>query len=331
MQTNSQQIHLQHGNGGQETGELIQNLFMKYFRNDIGSSTEDAVLLPMGGKIAFTTDTFVVRPLFFPGGDIGRLAVCGTVNDLLTSGAVPRYLSAAFVLEEGLELDVLEAVIASMEKTAEEAGVYIVTGDTKVVDGQGGLFINTAGIGDATMRPAIHFRDARPGDQLIVTGNLGDHHACIMSQRMNLKNEIVSDAAPLTSLLDTLYAHEIPLHGVRDITRGGLATCLHEITTVNQLGAVICEKQLPINPDVTGLCQILGLDPLHMANEGKMLLAIPKTYAEEAITLLQQCPYGKQAAIIGEFRPENTLTLQTKLGGTRHLLPLIGESLPRIC
>jgi hydrogenase expression/formation protein HypE len=322
---------MQHGNGGQETRDLIQNLFMKYFRNECGSSTEDAIILSTGGKIAFTTDTFVVRPLFFPGGDIGRLAVCGTVNDLLTSGAVPKYISAAFVLEEGLEMNELEAVVASMQRTAEEAGVSIVTGDTKVVDGDGGLFINTAGIGDAVVRSTIRFQDAVPGDRLIVTGTLGDHHACIMSKRMGITNQISSDAAPLGTLLDTLYAHQISIHGVRDITRGGLATCLHETLSVNQLGAVIQESEIPVNPDVAGLCQILGLDPLYMANEGKMLLAIPPQYADEAITFLQQCPYGQQAAIVGEIRNEPSLTLQTRLGAMRRLLPLIGESLPRIC
>jgi hydrogenase expression/formation protein HypE len=322
---------MQHGNGGQETGDLIQNLFMKYFRNDSGSSTEDAVILPTGGKIAFTTDTFVVRPLFFPGGDIGRLAVCGTVNDLLTSGAVPKYISAAFVLEEGLGLDELEAVVASMQRTAEEAGVCIVTGDTKVVEGDGGLFINTAGIGDAMLRSPIRFQDAVQGDQLIVTGTLGDHHACIMSKRMGITNQITSDTAPLGTLLDILYAHQIPLHGVRDITRGGLATCLNEILNVHKLGAVIHESAIPVNPDVAGLCQILGLDPLYMANEGKMLLAVPSQYVAEAITLLRQCRYGQHAAIIGEIRVEPGLTLQTRLGAARRLLPLIGESLPRIC
>jgi hydrogenase expression/formation protein HypE len=287
--------------------------------------------LPTGGKIAFTTDTFVVRPLFFPGGDIGRLSVCGTVNDLLTSGAVPKYISAAFVLEEGLEMDELEDVIASMQKTAEEAGVSIVTGDTKVVEGEGGLFINTAGIGDAMLRSPIRFHDAVPGDQLIVTGTLGDHHACIMSKRMGITNQIISDAAPLGSLLDILYANQIPLHGIRDITRGGLATCLHEILTVHKLGAVIHESAIPVNPDVAGLCQILGLDPLYMANEGKMLIAIPNQYSEKAVSLLQQCPYGQHTAIIGEIRAEPGLTLHTRLGASRRLLPLIGESLPRIC
>jgi hydrogenase expression/formation protein HypE len=337
----TQTITMAHGSGGASTGSLIRDVFLKHFGNEISLSLSDAAVLPELGHAAFTTDSYVVEPLFFPGGDIGRLAVAGTVNDLLTSGARPRYLSAGFILEEGLSIQTLEAVCRSMAQTAAEAGVQIVTGDTKVIEAQGAaaaaeprkapaLFINTAGVGSLTGAP-IDFRSAQPGDRILVSGTLGDHHACILASRLGIETEAVSDAAPLTQMLSALREAGITLHGMRDITRGGLATVLAEISAATGIGVEVEEARLPVSPAVDSLARALGLDPLYMGNEGKAVFFVPEEEAEAALAIIKKSAYGHHAAGIGSVTNAGKPTLITKLGGTRLLAPLRGEGLPRIC
>ncbi|MCL2478838.1 MAG: hydrogenase expression/formation protein HypE [Treponema sp.] len=326
-------ISLSHGNGGEEMSSLIESVFLKHFKNDF-SGMEDSAVLPFNGKkLAFTTDSFVVKPLFFPGGDIGRLAVCGTVNDLLTTGGRPLYLSASFIIEENTGSGVLDKIAGSMREAADEAGVFIVTGDTKVIEGNGGLYINTSGIGEAG---DASFYSASAGDAIIASGFLGEHHACILSRRMGIENGICSDAAPLSGIVSSLVNGNIPIHGMRDITRGGLATVLNEAASASGLAVEIEESALPVSEAVEGFSRILGLDPLYMGNEGKMLVAVPDEYSAAALELIRKSPYGENASIIGRFmrNPESTLNkvvLKTKIGGRRILPPLSGEGLPRIC
>ncbi|GHU88312.1 hydrogenase expression/formation protein HypE [Clostridia bacterium] len=320
-------ITMAHGGGGIETKKLISETFAKYFKNDHDS---DAAILGVSPKVAFTTDSFVVKPLVFPGGDIGRLAVCGTVNDLLTAGAKPLYLSAGFIIGEGLSLDTLDAVCRSMAGAADEAGVRVVTGDTKVVEGSGGLYINTSGLGVFDSEP-ITLDRVRVGDALIVTGTLGEHHACILSRRLNLSNDIQSDAAPLTAIAAALKDAQIPIHGMRDVTRGGLATVLAEIAESTGFAAEIHEKLLPISPEVAAFCGILGLDPLYMGNEGKMLIIVPEECSQMALNIIKSSDYGRKAAIIGAIQQGKRPIMVTRLGGRRILPPLLGEGLPRIC
>jgi len=321
-------ITLSHGNGAAETSELIDSVFMKHFQNEYARMEDSAVLPFPGQKLAFTTDSFVVKPLFFPGGDIGRLAVCGTVNDLLTTGGKPLYLSAAFILEETVDTGTIGEIARSMREAADEAGVFIVTGDTKVVEGSGGMYINTAGIGVAG---DVSLHAAAEGDAVLVSGTLGDHHACILSQRMGIQNGIRSDAAPLVEIVAGLAAAEVLLHGLRDVTRGGLATVLNEAAGAAGLRIEIDERALPVSEEVAGLCRILGLDPLYMGNEGKMLAAVPQSSAEKALEIMRKARYGENAAIIGRYTKGSGVALNTKIGGQRKLPPLSGEGLPRIC
>ena len=321
-------ISLTHGNGGEETSALIESIFMKHFRNEYALMEDSAVLPFSGGRLAFTTDSFVVKPLFFPGGDIGRLAVCGTVNDLLTTGGKPLYLSASFIIEENAESAVLDRIASSMRESADEAGVFIVTGDTKVIEGSGGLYINTSGVGEAGN---FSFHSAEEGDVILASGSLGDHHACILSQRMNIRNEIQSDAAPLVEMVNALVSSAVPVHGLRDITRGGLATVLNEAAAAAGLLAEIDETALPVSDSVSGFCKILGLDPLYMGNEGKMLAVVPAQYGSEALELIRKSRYGENANIIGRFSRGTGVVMNTKIGGQRIIPRLSGEGLPRIC
>ena len=323
-------INLTHGNGGQETSRLIDEVFMKYFKNDAGTAKEDAVVLNTGRKIAFTTDSFVVKPIFFNGGDIGRLAVCGTVNDILTSGATPKYISAAFIISEGVDTDVLEKIALSMREAADEAGVFIVTGDTKVVDGSGDIYINTSGIGEIT-HGHVNARNIGAGDKIIVTGKLGDHQACILSVRMGIKNDVASDVAPLNSIVNALQTNGITVNGLRDITRGGLATCLNEIAEICGLRASLYEANIPVGANVSGFCDILGLDPVYMACEGKLMVIVPEGEAERALSVIRKAKYGEAAEIVGEFSEGRGVVMNTRIGGKRNLPPLRGDSLPRIC
>lgn len=324
-------IKMAHGSGGKETETLIHQIFLQYFKDEHLSRMEDAAVVELQGRVALTTDSFVVTPLFFNGGDIGMLSVCGTVNDLLMMGAVPRYLTAGFILEEGLELDALERIVASMAKEAERAGVSIVAGDTKVIQGSGGMYINTAGIG--VIPPGRHVSPARceDGDAIILSGNLGDHHACILSARMSIANDIKSDAAPLSELAEALFGAGIDVKAMRDVTRGGLATVVQELCRAGGLGAQIQEAALPVAESTQALCDILGLDPLYMGNEGKMVAIVSAKEADAALSALRSVPGGENAALIGYMRAEKGVVSKTLLGGTRTLGSLYGEGLPRIC
>lgn len=324
-------ITMAHGSGGKSSAELMKAVFGKYFKNDILDKMEDAAVLNVNGKIAFSTDSFVVTPTVFRGGDIGKLAVCGTVNDLLMMGAKPLYLTSAYILEEGLESDLLEQCVASMAKTAEEAGVKIVAGDTKVVEGNGGLMINTSGIGVIPEGRDISAANLKDGDMILVSGYLGDHHACILSHRMNLENNIQSDCAPLNDIVDALFENNICVKTMRDITRGGLGTMLNELAATSGCSIEIEEKNIPVREEVRGFCGILGLDPLYMGNEGKMLAVVDGADAEKALAVMKETNHGKDAVILGKVITGNGVVMKTRLGGKRVVDMLYGEGLPRIC
>ncbi len=322
-----------HGAGGRATGELIGRIFAHHFDNEILNQMEDSAVVPASGRIALTTDSFVVTPLTFPGGDIGRLCVCGTVNDLAMRGAVPQYLTCGFILEEGLDSALLETLVASMAATAREAGVTIVAGDTKVVEGQGGLYVNTAGVGFVPDGMEISAARCAPGDVVLVSGDLGDHHACILSQRMGIQNGIQSDCAPLGGMVQELLAAGIQVHSLRDVTRGGLATVLKELAEASKCSITLEEAALPVNPQVRDFCGLLGLDPLYMGNEGKLVAVLPAAQAEDALAVLRRSKYGSHAACIGVVGDEEPglLTIKTPIGGRRVLDVLQDEGLPRIC
>ena len=325
-------IELRHGSGGEETGKLISSLFATYFANPILDRMEDgAVLPPLAGVPVMTTDSFVVEPLFFPGGDIGRLSICGTVNDLASMGARPLYLTASFILETGLQSEILEKVVSSMADTAKEAGVSIVCGDTKVVEGKGGLYINTAGLGERAADSRISAASMEEGDAIILTGTLGDHHAVILTQRMGIETKLTSDAAPLNHLVEALISRNIEIHTLRDITRGGLATVANELAQASEKSIELWEEALPISEEVKGLTGILGLDPLTMGNEGKMAIVLPEREAKRALDILREHPYGRDATIAGCVQKGSGVYLKTLFGGRRRILPLRGEGLPRIC
>ena len=325
-------IALRHGAGGEETSKLIHDIFAAHFQNEILNKMEDAAVLPeIQGVPVFTSDSFVVEPLFFPGGDIGRLSVCGTVNDLACMGARPLYLTASFILETGLDSETLEKVAASMAATAYEAGVQIVAGDTKVVEGNGGLYINTAGIGVRPAACSISAANLKSGDAIILTGTLGDHHATILTQRLQMETSLQSDCAPLNHMVHAVLDAGIEVHTIRDITRGGLATVAAELADVSGCRINLKEEKLPVSEAVKGLSGILGLDPLTMGNEGKMLLSVPRNEAEKALDILKNIKYGKHAVIAGEVAAGNGVFLLTALGSYRKVLPLRGEGLPRIC
>ncbi|MEG1496699.1 MAG: hydrogenase expression/formation protein HypE [Clostridiales bacterium] len=324
-------ITMAHGSGGKSSAELMQQIFGKHFSNEILNKMEDAAVLEINGKIAFSTDSFVVTPTIFKGGDIGKLAVCGTVNDLLMMGAKPLYLTSAYILEEGLELEKLDIIAESMAKTAKDAGVKIVAGDTKVVEGNGGLMINTTGIGIIPQDRDISAANLKPGDAVIVSGFLGDHHACILSARMELENNIKSDCAPLNSIVDSLFQCGVQVKAMRDVTRGGLGTMLNELANTSGTSIEIEEKNIPVRDDVRGFCDILGLDPLYMGNEGKMLAVVEGEDANKALAQIKSTELGKDALILGYVKSGKGVTMKTRLGGTRVVDMLYGEGLPRIC
>ncbi len=335
-------IRLAHGGGGHLMQELIQDVFLDGFSNTYLTALQDSAVLPQqDGRLALTTDSYVVCPLFFPGGDIGSLAVHGTINDLAMMGANPRYLSAAFILEEGLSIATLKHVASSMAKTAKECGVQIVCGDTKVVDhGKGDqVFINTTGLGLIPSSVDIGPHHLMPGDRIIVSGDLGAHGLAVLSQREGLEfsGELVSDSAPLHTVIADLLSQNIPIHCLRDLTRGGLASALNELSTVAQLTITIEESKIPISESVRGACEILGLDPLYVANEGRFVMFLPPENVDEAISILQKHEVSQAAMDIGEVQfvaPTSNyalVTLQTKYGTHRILDLLSGEQLPRIC
>lgn len=325
-------IELAHGSGGEESDRLIKEVFARGYQNEILLRMEDGAVLPeLEGAPVFTSDSFVVQPLFFPGGDIGRLAVCGTVNDLSSMGARPLYLTASFILETGLDSQILEAVVHSMAATAREAGVWIVGGDTKVIEGRGGLYINTAGIGTRPVGSRLSASSIRPGDALLATGTLGDHHGTILACRLGMESSLRSDCAPLNRLVEALLEARIPVHTIRDITRGGLATVANELAQASGCRLNLTEEKLPVRESVRALSGVLGLDPLTMGNEGKLFLAVSPGSAEEALQILRQERYGQDAALIGEAAEGSGVYLLTELGSYRRVLPLRGEGLPRIC
>ena len=323
-------ITLSHGSGGKATSELIDQIFARHFSNPILNMMEDSAVVDGYGKIAITTDSFVVTPLFFKGGDIGRLAVCGTVNDLLMRGAVPKYITSAFIIEEGADTDTLEAIASSMAKTANEAGVCIVAGDTKVIEGNGGVYINTTGIGFANNENIVS-TNLQNGDCVIVSGTMGDHHATILSARMEIENDIQSDNAPLTDIVKNLIDSGIDLHCMRDVTRGGLGTVLNELANASQKQIEIEETAIPISDEVKAFSKILGLNIMHMGNEGKLIAIVPSEQANKAVEIMKNSKYGENATIIGKITNGEGVILNTRLGGQRKINVLIGEGLPRIC
>ena len=324
-------ITMAHGSGGKSSAELMKDIFGKHFSNDVLNKLEDAAVLEISGRIAYSTDSFVVTPAIFKGGDIGKLSVCGTVNDLLMMGAVPRFLTAGFILQEGLLLSDLDKIAESMAKAAKDAGVKIVAGDTKVVEGNGGLFINTSGIGLIPDGRDVSASNCRAGDKIILSGNLGDHHACILSARMGIENNIKSDCACLSAIAAALFAGGVRVRTMRDVTRGGLGTVLNEIADTSGCAISIAEDLIPVDPEVRGFCDILGLDPLYMGNEGKMVVIVPGDEAEKALDLIKGTQEGKDAVILGEALPGSGVTMKTRLGGSRIVDVLYGEGLPRIC
>lgn len=335
--TDRKTIVLGHGSGGRLSAQLMRELFLPAFDNEILRKLDDQAVLTAGSeRIAFTTDSFVVTPLFFPGGDIGQLAVNGTVNDLAMSGAQPLFLSAAFILEEGFPIDQLRLVTESMAKAARAAGVTIVTGDTKVVNKGSAdkLFITTSGIGLLPNGTTISASLARAGDQIILSGTIGDHGMAVLSVRegLEMEGQIASDTAPLHSLVRAMLAAGT-IHALRDPTRGGLATSLCEIATTAQIGVEVRAGAIPVQPEVKAACEILGLDPLFVANEGKLVAFVPAASAQHVLMAMRQTPEGRQATIIGEAVQSHPgmVLLETEVGGRRILdLPLT-EQLPRIC
>lgn len=331
-------IVLAHGSGGKLSHELVQKMFLPVFDNPVLNQLNDGALVDVAGtKLVFSTDSFVVNPVVFEGGDIGKLAVCGTVNDIAMGGAKPLFLSAGFIMEEGLPMELLEQIIKSMEEAAKEAGVQIVTGDTKVVEKGSAdqIFINTSGIGLALPGIKVGGAQARPGDKVIINGTMGDHGIAVMANRQGLEfhNKIVSDCAPLNHLVAKILEVCPETRVLRDPTRGGVATTLNEIAQQSGVGILLQEDALPVRNQVRGVCEILGLDPLYVANEGKVLAIVPGDRADEVLAAMGQEKYGAEAVIIGEVveGPKGKVFLQTLIGGRRIVDMLVGDQLPRIC
>jgi hydrogenase expression/formation protein HypE len=331
-------VDMTHGSGGRAMAQLIEQLFVKHLDNDLlRQGNDQAAFNVEAGRMVMSTDGHVISPLFFPGGDIGSLSVHGTVNDVAMSGARPLYLSAAFILEEGFSLADLEKIVISMAQAANNAGVPVVTGDTKVVErGKGdGVFINTTGVGVVPEGVDISGDKAQPGDAILVSGTLGDHGVAIMSSRENLEFEtsIESDSAALHTLVADMVAVAPAIHCLRDPTRGGLATTLNELARQSGVGMKLQESTIPIKPEVKAACELLGLDPLYVANEGKLICICPNEDAQKLLKTMQDHPLGKEASIIGEvIEDENSMVqMETSFGGSRVVDWLVGEQLPRIC
>jgi len=341
-------ILLGHGSGGTLSSDLIHRLFLPDLGNEILNGLEDQATLQLHGgscrsngsagvRVAFTTDSFVVKPLFFPGGDIGRLAVHGTVNDLAVGGATPLYLSAAFILEEGLPIEILRRIVSSMRDACDEAGVQLVTGDTKVVDrGKGDeVFITTSGLGIVPAGRRLSISNARPGDRILISGTVGDHGIAIMSVREGIEFEtvLVSDSASLHDLTRVMLDACPTIRCMRDPTRGGVSSTLNELAAASGVGVKIDESAIPIRHEVHAACEMLGLDPLYVANEGKLIAVAPAEQAERLLGVMQAHPLGRRAAIIGEVveEPAGMVIQRSLIGGERVVTMLAGEQLPRIC
>lgn len=332
------EIVLAHGSGGKMTHRLIEKMILPCFRNELLESLHDGAVFSINGaKLAFSTDSYVVKPIFFPGGDIGKLAIHGTVNDLAMCGARPLYLSAAFIIEEGFPMQDFWRVLRSMREAADTAGISLVTGDTKVVDrGKGDqIFINTSGVG--MVMPGVDVRPSRAqvGDKIIVSGDIATHGMAIMSVREGLEFEtqIASDTAPLNGLVESVLNASRNIHVLRDPTRGGVTSALSEIAEAAKVGIRLDEQSLPVSQEVRGACEILGLDPLYVANEGKLLAFVPNEDANKVLEAMRSDPYGTRAVIIGEVIDAHPgiITMKTHIGGTRVVDMLSGEQLPRIC
>jgi hydrogenase expression/formation protein HypE len=327
-----------HGGGGKLSADLFRSVFLPAFSNSILDRTDDQAFLEVGGaRLAFTTDSFVVKPLFFRGGDIGSLAIHGTVNDLAVGGATPLYLSAAFILEEGFPLESLRRVVSSMREAAQNAGVQIVTGDTKVVEKGScdGMFINTAGIGVVETSLRLSADQASPGDVVLLSGPIGDHGIAILAEREGLSFEtgILSDSAPLHSLVAGMLATGATIRCMRDPTRGGVASSCNEIAQASKVGIQLEEEAIPVREEVRGACELLGLDPLYIANEGKLLVISAPEDADRLLAAMQGHPLGRGASIAGKVTSENSglLTMRTALGAIRIVDMLANDPLPRIC
>jgi hydrogenase expression/formation protein HypE len=317
--------------------DLITKSFVSTLSNPILEKLDDSAVFDLNGSLAFTTDSYVVSPIFFPGGDIGKLAVCGTVNDLSMTGAKPLYLSLSFIIEEGLLMADLEKIVNSISQAATEAGVKIVTGDTKVVNKGSAdrLFINTSGVGVVPRGIDISGANARPGDKVIVSGTLGDHGMAVLSQREGIRFQVPvpSDCAPLNKMVAEMLATGAEIHCLRDPTRGGLATTLNEFAQQSRVGIRIDELSLPVNPAVLGACELLGFDPLYVANEGKLVAVVAPDNADRVLAAIRKNQYGQKAVVIGEVVKEHPgrVVLKTRLGASRIVDVLVGELLPRIC
>lgn len=328
-------ITLDYGSGGKKTSRLIENIIVPAFSNPALNALGDGAIISGAGEIAFSTDSFVVDPIFFPGGDIGKLSVCGTVNDLAMCGAEPKYLSCAFIIEEGLESEELKKIVASIRDAARSAGVQIVTGDTKVVErGRGDkIYINTAGIG-VMKYPGLSPRNIRPGDKVIVSGTVGDHGTAVMLARNGMmQGELKSDCAALNGLADAILSLGAGVRVLRDPTRGGVATTLSEFTEGTALSIELEEEQIPVRPQVRAACDMLGLEPLYCANEGKLLAVVSPEDTERVLARMRELPEGADAAVIGTVsdRHPGRVVMKTAFGGTRILQKLAGAQLPRIC
>ncbi len=330
-------ILLAHGSGGKLSHDLVKQNFVPLFDNAFLNKLDDSAVFELQGRLAFTTDSYVVNPIFFPGGDIGKLAVCGTVNDLSMMGAVPKYLSIGLIIEEGLLMSELKRVMDSIKKAAQEAAVKIVTGDTKVVNKGGAdrLFINSSGVGVIPQGVDISGSNAKPGDKVVLSGSIGDHGIAVISQREGLQfsSSVKSDCAPLNKLVADMLASGAEIHCMRDPTRGGLASTLNEFASSSNAGIRIEETRLPVHEGVQAACEMLGFDPLYVANEGKLVAVVAAKWAEKLIDIMHKNKYGKEAAIIGEIVPEHQgrVVMKTRMGASRIVDMLVGEQLPRIC
>ena len=336
--TNYKNILLGHGSGGKLSADLTKKIFLSQFENSYLGPLNDAAVFEVNGtRLAFTTDSYVINPIFFPGGDVGKLAVNGTVNDLSVSGAKPLYISAAFILEEGFPIEDLWKIVISMKGACEEAGVLLVTGDTKVVNkGKGDkVFINTSGLGIVEKGVVISSDRAKPGDKVILSGSIGVHGIAIMSVRegLDFETQIQSDTSPLTSLVMDMLGVSTKISCMRDPTRGGVASTLNEIASSSKVGIRIEENKIPITREVKGACEMLGLDPLYVANEGKLIAIVNGDDAESIVEKMRTNPLGREAVIIGEVISDHPgiVFMKTKIGGTRVVDMLTGEQLPRIC
>lgn len=330
-------VILAHGSGGRLSHDMIERLLMPHLANPVLDRMDDSAVIELKGRIAFTTDSYIIKPVFFPGGDIGRLAICGTINDLATSGAVPKYLSLGLIIEEGLPVADLERIMASVSETAKESGVLIVTGDTKVVDHGSAdrIFINTSGIGVIPEGIDISGANAKDGDKVIVSGTIGDHGIAVMAQREGLKFSVPveSDCAPLNGLVSDILKVSANIHCLRDPTRGGLATTLNELASQSGVGIQIYEDKIPVKDAVRGMCEILGFDPLYIANEGKMVIIAANEDTDTIIAALRKNRYGKDATVVGEVTDQHKgrVVLKTMLGSSRIVDMPAGDLLPRIC